>query len=213
MQVKAVYERYQIMPQLATHMLRVAGVGKLMMKGWKRYVDEELVIRSLLLHDLGNIVKFNLSDEGQRQIKSKDKVDLDYWQKVQKEMWQRYGRDAHEATKKMLGEIGLDELIPIMEEESILYFSEAESVELELASEAAKILMYCDCRVVPSGVVSYRERVDDLVARYGGKSSPTWYEWMMEFEKYMERSTRTNLKTITEEQVKPLFDELLTMDI
>ncbi|KKU46745.1 MAG: hypothetical protein UX64_C0002G0001, partial [Microgenomates group bacterium GW2011_GWC2_46_7] len=65
MLIRDLYQKYQIMPQLATHMLRVAGVGKLITDSWN---DRELATKSViacLVHDLGNLAKFRLEPKYQ----------------------------------------------------------------------------------------------------------------------------------------------------
>lgn len=213
MQVKQIYKKYQIMPQLATHMLRVAGVGKMIAENWMGKCDAKLVTDLCLLHDMGNVVKFDLSEDAVKTKMFGVLTDLEYWREVQSEYWQKFGKDAHAATKGILSEAKLDRFNKYIDEEHVLYFAEAKEKELNKASVAAIILMYSDCRVTPSGVVSYRERIDDLGARYGGVNSVTWYDWTYWFEEWMQDKVKIDLQVIMEESVTPLFDELLTYEI
>ncbi len=206
MTIRDLYQKYQIMPQLETHMLRVAGIGKIIAQNWKGGCDAKLVTDLCLLHDMGNIVKFDLRDNIDRarfgQIEN-----LHHWQKVQAVYWEKYGKRAHDATIGILNEAGLSRFTQYIEEEEKLYFAEAKEIELDKASVAAVILMYADCRVIPSGVVSYRERVNDLKDRYGTRSE-TWYDWTFWFEDWMQSKVNIDLQGITEASVTPLFDEL-----
>jgi len=139
--------------------------------------------------------------------------DLEYWQQVQKVVWDKYGRDAHDATIGILNEAGLTQFISFINEEEKLYFLEAREKELAEASVAAIILMYADCRVKPAGVVSYRERIDDLKERYGGGKTETWYKWTFWFDEWIQKQVRIDLTQITDETVEPLFPELLGYNI
>ncbi|MFZ2199843.1 MAG: HD domain-containing protein [Microgenomates group bacterium] len=210
MQLKQLYTQFYIMPQLETHMLKVAGVAKIVAENWKDKCDVKLITDLCLLHDMGNIVKFDLTKSDGKFGKIEN---LEYWQGVQQTYWDKYGHDAHEATTLMLREAKLDQFIPFIDEEEKLYFAEAKEGELAKTSIAAIILMYADCRVKPSGVVSYRERIDDLKARYGGVGTPTWYDWTYWFEEWMQSKVKIDLNSIAEASVTPIFDELLTYTV
>ncbi len=202
------YNKYQIMPQLATHMMRVAGIGKIVAENWKSKCDIQFTTQLCLVHDLGNIVKFDLSDDVDR---SKFGIieNLPYWQQVQKEIWEKYGKEAHDATVGLLKEAGLEKFVsPVVEEEK-LYFAEAKEEGLAQATVPTIILMYADCRVTPQGVTSYRERVDDLRDRYGARTK-TWYDWTFWFDNWMQQQVNYDLQAISEATVEPLFDELLS---
>jgi hypothetical protein len=160
---------------------------------------------------MGNIVKFDLRD-GIDMSKFGRIDNLQHWQKVQQEYRDRYGRDAHDATNGILRDAGLPQFESYINEEKALYFAEAKESELGKASVAAIILMYADCRVIPSGVVSYRERVNDLKDRYGTRSE-TWYDWTYGFESWMQKQAKIDLQSITEANVTRLFDEWLTRQI
>lgn len=211
MNVKQLYKKYQIMPQLETHMLRVAAVGKIVADNWIGTCDSLLTTQLCLLHDMGNIVKFDLSDNLDR-AKFGNIEKLPYWQGIQKEHIEKFGKSAHDATNAILRDAKLTQFIPLVIEEESLYFAEAKEAELEMATVASIILLYSDCRVTPGGVVSYRERVNDLQSRYGAKTQ-TWYDWTYWFEGWMQSKVKIDLNSITDQTVEPLFDELLTYTI
>lgn len=206
MTIKDIYAKYQIMPQLAMHMLRVAGVGKIVAEHWSDQCDTKFVSDLCLLHDVGNIVKFVLKDGDSKFGKIEN---IEYWKKVQNDYCTKYGKDAHDATIGILHDAGLPQFVSYIGEEEELYFAEAKEEELAKARVPAIILMYSDCRVTPTGVVSYRERIDDLKNRYGGGGTPTWYDWTYWFEDWIQTKVDIDLGSITEDSVKPLFDELL----
>lgn len=204
MTIKDIYAKYQIMPQLATHMLRVAGVGKLIIDGWKGEIDRDLVMRTLLLHDMGNIVKFDL-DKQMMSIPN-----LEDWKKVQKEWWDKYGKDTHNVTKQIVVELGQNDVSKVMDQEHAGYVSDNPAQLLE-QGWPAKILSYCDVRVIPTGVVSMRERIADLQKRYGREIS--WYDFLYKLEEQMREQTTVDLDEIGEKDVEPLFEELLGYNV
>ena len=48
------------MPNLAMHQLRVAGVAMQICESLDTNIDTNSVVKACLLHDMGNIIKFNL---------------------------------------------------------------------------------------------------------------------------------------------------------
>lgn len=195
-----VYKQYQIMPQLATHMLRVAGVGKLITDSWS---DRELVRRSViacLVHDLGNLVKFELEPKYQAE-----------WGPKQEELQKKWGHDAHDATYGILRELGMEEYVEFLLAESKLYETAAPSKLWPTTPKPALIVLYADLRVVPNGVVSIEERIADLERRYGkGRAEDRWGR---QLEEYIQTLTTVNVREINETSVTLLFDELLTMNV
>ncbi len=211
MQIKQIYEKYQIMPQLATHMLRVAGVGKLVLAGWQGEIDSDLVIRTLLLHDMGNITKFDLSDQWQQKMHGTDPtLDLPYWRAVQQASWEKYGKDTHSTTQAIVAELGQQDVLTILEQEHSGYAS-ADAKQILSQPNAAQILAYCDVRVTPAGVVPMRVRIADLQARYGRALS--WYDFLYALEESVRGKTTTHLDQINEASVEPFFEELLRYNV
>ena len=100
MQIKQLYEKYQIMSQLAQHQLRVGGIVSLITK-------DKAAILTALVHDMGNIVKFSNLDLG--------------WTSVQEIFQKKYGRDANLATLKILDDAGLTKLRDLVEQEVAHY--------------------------------------------------------------------------------------------
>lgn len=59
MKIQEIYRRYSIPPNLERHMLQVAAVGEYICTHWSGpELNSQLILQALLLHDLGNIVKF-----------------------------------------------------------------------------------------------------------------------------------------------------------
>lgn len=101
MTVREIYNNYKIMPTLRLHQLRVAAVGQIICDSIPDFKDTKEVVVTCLLHDMGNIIKFDLNyfpeflkPEG-----------LEYWQKVKEEYIQKYGNDEHHATQSIIAEL------------------------------------------------------------------------------------------------------------
>ncbi len=157
-----IYEHYKIMPNLALHQLRVASVISLICKNLNIKVDTEVAITSGLLHDMGNIIKFDLNYfPGFNEPQG-----LEYWQKVQNEYFEKYGRDEHEATQKILKELGVNQRVIDIDARMIFgnLCIDRDSNDLEL-----KLLHYADMRVGPFGILSFDERMEDARKRYENK--------------------------------------------
>lgn len=142
--INDIYERFKIMPSLQKHMKAVAAVGKLIVSTQLNSdikKEEDDLIAALLLHDLGNIVKFNLETE------SADRRTL------QKETIAKYGLDDHEVTMKMIHELKVTDrvsfLISEMGFENLHYVLNSNDMSL-------KICLYADQRVAPYGIVSLK---------------------------------------------------------
>lgn len=150
--IEEIYARFSIMPCLQAHMKTVAGVAEFIFEANAR-ANKKDVIAALLLHDLGNIVKFKLDGEAP------------YWKKIQQETIAKYGQDDHEATKKMVNALGVNDrvafLITEMGFENLPKIVDSNDVEL-------KICFYSDLRVAPHGIVTIPERFADLRKRYKG---------------------------------------------
>src|SRR3989344_4139901 len=152
--LRQIYTEYKIMPSLQLHQLRVASVAKLICGSFTKPVNEKEVVLACLFHDMGNILKFDLTvfpefvePEG-----------LKYWQKVQEEYRAKYGSDQHEASLKIARGLGLSDAVLLCIDS--VAFSKAERTFAE-GSWEQKICEYADTRVSPSGVLSLRDRLEE----------------------------------------------------
>lgn len=160
MKIIEIYQRYQLMPSLQLHQLRVAAVASRIAEEFKQLqVDEEAIISACLLHDLANIIKFDLNYFPEML----EPEGLTYWQEMQKEMIQQYGHDEERATNLMVEELGLPQRV--CELVRAIGFAAAEE-NLLSGDLAKKICAYSDMRVAPWGIVSLEERIKDLEKRY-----------------------------------------------
>ena len=191
MQIRDLYDKYNIMPQLREHQLRVGGIARLI-------TDDHDSIITALVHDMGNIVKFSNLDP--------------YWSKVQAKFWADYGRDEHMATNRILRESGMGKYADYFKEESKAYDNDSLNASyFSTMSKPALLTLYGDLRVRFNGVCTVEERLKDLEDRYHYVRPER--KWANAFETYVQTLTKLDLRSINEEMVEPLFDELLTMTV
>lgn len=203
MSILEVYQQYEIMPNLQEHMLRVAGVALLICEHLQTYArsiksdvssginesiltssktsDAHSIITACLLHDMGNILKFNLDvfpDFLQPQGR-------EYWQQVQEMYKQRYGQTEHHATLAIAQELGASDRV--LELIRAVGFQCALQ-NMESSDLGKKICAYADMRVSPHGVVTLLERCQDLEKRYHSRySSPQDVERRQEFVRALQQ--------------------------
>jgi hypothetical protein len=154
------YQNYNIPPNLQEHQLRVAGVVAQLLSYLTIVGNLSVpVIQAAMLHDMGNILKFNLQSPNPFLADE----ELPSWQKVQKEYQRRYGQDVHEATQQIAREIGVAQ--------NVLELIRA--VDFHLLAEHVSenelpflVIQYADMRVAPFGVTSLAERFLDGQQRY-----------------------------------------------
>lgn len=164
MQLLLAYDNYRIPPNVVRHQLEVAAVGRWLCNNWQgEAVDIDLVTSTLLLHDMGNIIKFKRPFLGELE------TEADYWIKVQEEYFREYGHDVHTATVTITKELGLAKVVGLLEAMRGVW-SNPETAQ----SWEARICEYADCHVAPTGIVDFETRLQDLMDRYHeGNTSPT----------------------------------------
>ena len=198
------------MQNLQLHQLRVAAVAKLICDRFSEKIDSHSVILGALLHDMGNIVKFNLSyfpeflePEG-----------LEYWQNVKDEFVAKYGAESHEANKAIAKEIGVsDFVISLIDSVSFSRMPDT----LASGSHEQKIIEYADTRVGPFGILSIPERFADWAKRYAyryanDEEAHRRYEEQtriaLEIERQVLQKTDLRPDDIHDAAIAPLMEEL-----
>ncbi len=206
-----IYEHYKIMPNLSLHQLRVASVIYLIYKNSTLKIDENIAIQSGLLHDMGNIVKFDLN----YYPEFNQPLGLAYWQNIQKEFKEKYGNDEHEATQKILEELGIDKRV--IEIDSKMIFGNL-CIDKDSNDWELKLLHYADMRVGPFGILSYEDRMEDARKRYEKKLDDEMTrekdrrEILLACGKDIERQIFENCsikpEDINDDSIAPIIEEL-----
>lgn len=207
-----IYEQYKIMPNLAKHQLRVASVTKIILDNFNQdfNLDKDKIITSALLHDMANIIKFKLDVFPEFN----EPLGLEYWQNVQKEYIEKYGRDEHKATLEIAKELGVNtsilELLKNIGDHGEFCNQALESNEFE-----KKITNYADTRVGPKGILSYQDRMHDVKKRYEGTNflnTKESFEVLFNCGKDIESQIFANCKIrpedINDESIAPILEEL-----
>jgi hypothetical protein len=195
------------------HQLRVAAVAKQICESLNIEIDKEVIIKTCLVHDMGNIIKSNLpvfpdflEPEG-----------LEYWEAVKKGYISKYGNNEHEATVKILQELNLPTNIVEFANHNrfSLLCDHAYGKDLAL-----KIIHYSDMRVCPHGVISYEERMNEAGKRY--KNHPQSIEEIerlklvecgRDIEKQIFAHSNIKPEDITDESVAEMIEELKSFEI
>ncbi len=204
--ISQIYAEYKIMPNLAEHMLRVASVASLICDNFVLSTKKDEIISACLLHDMGNIIKFDL-DKFPEFLQPEG---LDYWKKVQQEYFEKYGEDEHEATLKIADEIGVSRLTLDLIG-AIGFFNAHNTAESDDYNK--KITAYCDDRVSPFGIVSLEERLQDLRERYAHKGGDTkerraFEAGLRKIEPQVFEKCRIRPEEINDNTVKPIISML-----
>lgn len=161
------------MPSLQLHMLRVGAVASLVCKNFKdefagkftvRTENYKNIVTATLLHDMGNIIKFDLTYIPEF-VQSEG---LEYWEKVKKEFMEKWGANEHEATGKLILEITKKQKIFELSDQT--GFSKAVKV-LNDGDLLKMICNYADMRVGPHGILSLKGRTEDGKKRHERNSS------------------------------------------
>ena len=209
MTTREIYKKYKITPFLQEHMLCVTAVAKQVAMNMTVHVNTHDIITTCLLHDMGNILKFNLDlfpDTYEPEGRG-------YWVKVQQEYKDKYGGDEHHATTEIARELKQPERIV----ELLKKMGFSKSVELfEDDDFEAKICAYADNRVGPYGVKTLIERLRDGQKRYEAnhhtKSDHEFFEKMLKFAIKAEAQVLAKCKLkgseITDRSIEKIRTEL-----
>ncbi len=208
MTTKEIYEKYKIPPNLQTHMLRVAGVAKIITQNWKgEKIDEISIIEGCLVHDMGNIVRFNFDNTDMLD----DPENIDYWRDVQKEFRDKYGWDEHHVTVSICEEMNLPQIV--IDIAGDLDWLGIDNV-LKDKNFNLVIATYSDMRVGPYGILSVEERIANIRAR---RKISTEYAGILEVAKMLESEiqakTKIDLSLINNKAIEQVFDDLINLSI
>lgn len=210
-----IYKKYKIMSNLQLHMLRVASVSKIIFDNWTgdEKIDEEKLLTMSLLHDMGNIIKFRLDYFPE----SLEPEGLEYWQDVQNNYIKKYGHDEHNATVKIMQELGIkQDIVNLVESMNfgLLCKHKEKTNPIEL-----RILHYADLRVSPYGITSYEERIADVEKRYADiphdkfnkiekRTRTELLACGKDIEHYIFENCKIKPEDINDESAKDLIEEL-----
>lgn len=214
MNILDIYEKYKIMPVLAGHQLRVASVAKLVCDSIPDFPDTKEVVTTCLLHDMGNIIKFDLNYSPE----TLEPLGLKYWQGIKDEYIAKYGKEEHVATKMIITELAVSP--GVTEYADQVGFSKLQETEKD-PTLAKKICAYADMRVGFYNVITTRERLADGRKRYEGRKDRAIASDRFEalatalenVESQVCGAANIRPEDITEEKVAPIFEKLKDFEI
>jgi hypothetical protein len=198
--IEDVYDEYYIMPELRKHMYRVASVAGFICDSLDVNVDKKSVVTACLIHDMGNIIKFDLN----KFPEFNEPKGIAYWEVVKKNYIDKYGTDVHQATLSIAFGLGMS--LRVLELLNSIGFGKSPSV-YESNDLEKMICIYSDMRVTPNGVTSLKDRLNDLESRYSnnpdikrGKELQDIYLALYSIEQKIFDNTNLTPNEITNEQ-------------
>lgn len=212
--ISQIYKKYKIMPMLQEHLYRVTAVAKLICDNWNGKIDKKEIIYACLLHDMGNIIKFNLGYIPEA-VQPKG---LAYWQKIKDEYIHKYGNDEHIATLKIAKEIGIkDKIIELIK---AVGFSKS-VINYKHSNFAKKICAYSDHRVTPFGITSLEKRMHEGRKRFkintkdrGRKDQFNLYaSYLRKIERQIFNKCQIKPEDINDRSVNPIVENLKDFEI
>ncbi|MCL5667058.1 MAG: HD domain-containing protein [Patescibacteria group bacterium] len=220
MKILEIYRKYQIMPQQAEHQFRVAAVADYIVKNIARSVpvalDSEAIIKACLLHDMGNLVKFDFNYTREKFLGLIDVKTLPYWEQTQREFRKKYGTNSHQATMKIIEDLGIGGRVK--ELVNCIGFTTGKA-NAESGDFGKKICAYSDMRVEPHGVVSLEERFRGLRERYRNHPTDTgskreeFEQALREIEKQIFNQAEIKPEQVKNQAIAPLAEKLRDFEI
>ena len=208
--IQEIYNQYKVMPSLQLHMFRVTAVAKVICdnRQWKEF-NKEATIVSCYLHDIWNIIKFDLS----LYPEFLEPEGIEYWQSV-KDDYKTYWSTEYEATVSIAKEIWISD-----EAFTILYSQVMEPFAKNITSNNfwLRVCEYADLCVTPHWIVSPRERVIDLENRdmknhnYSKEVAQEKTKARLEWVMFLEESLLTGFPDI--KSIPTLIDESSIYDL
>lgn len=162
----SIYQSYALPVHLRNHLLKTAAIVCWIMDHWTgEELNEEVMIKASLLHDIGNIVKgtddkfkFIFPDVFSEEC-------WQYWLNVRTHIGERYGKTDLEATLNIAKEINVgEEVLKLIEEKQFCRNKEI----FNGGNFEVKICAYADQRVSPNGILSLEGRLDEARTRHRG---------------------------------------------
>jgi len=187
-------------------MLRVAGVASIVSDHLTDIkLNKNLLVTIMLLHDMGNILKFDLSKPD--LLDSTDQQRIDQIKSIQNKFKNNYSSDCDLATLSILKELGVGE-------SGISLCRDSHGSDLPKFLHTndwdKKISFYSDMRVGPFGIVSLDNRFQDLINRYPDSANQNRITWKLaqKLEHQIQLHCSLDLSTITDATVAPTIFKL-----
>lgn len=200
MDTQQIYAKYMIPLNLQQHMLRVASLAKVILENWKGIaVNKDDIIQACLFHDIAKPMKFDLAKQAQFGMSASEIAKLD---QLQRHLIANYGEDEHHATVEIFKEIGCTaSAVNIVDNLEWSYIPKL----LEKNDLVSLIPIYGDMRIGPKGILTLKQRLDDLKARTGESEHE---ENGVRLESIIRENVTIDLDSINDAQINANFDAL-----
>ena len=199
------YDQLKIIPpNLVRHHLEVGAVTQFLLNHWQgKRIDKGLTLRTALLHDVGNLVKYTFPLE--TRMYHEVIADEAYWHKKHQELVKKYGRDADLVTEQILKEQGFEKEAGLLAEIRLgKYVDKLKDVGYE-----AKLVFLADGTVSPQGVVGIQARMNDVKKRYAGNEKVfLWVKALKANQRLLQPYIGFDLTKLTEVDFYPLIEKL-----
>jgi putative nucleotidyltransferase with HDIG domain len=213
--ITEIYKKYKITKTLQEHQLRVAAVAELICSSFGMPIDKQVVITACLLHDMGNILKFDFTANPQLF----EPEGIDYWKRVREQVASKYNsQDEHHVSLLIAKELNVSHKVL----ECIESIDFGKTIEVVASPEfEPRICDYADLRATPHGVVSMDQRLEEGAKRYKNRSD----KWLAEdvrakviqacHDNETEIFAHCKIKPtdITDQSIKVIFERLRTYEI
>ncbi len=191
-------------------MLRVAALGKIICEKLPTgSVQSSLVVKALFLHDMGNILKFDLSDTS--LLAEEDKERVDDLLRVQHEFREQFGTTPDEATIAIIPTICSDPSVLKLYKDSqgslVHQFVEEPIIE-------KKICYYGDMKIGPFGILPLEQRFADMNVRYPHyrEQHTTYLVHAQNIEQQLITATGYDIRNVDDMMLNKQFAVLLEME-
>jgi len=208
MDIKKIYDKYHIPPNLQKHMLRVAALSQILIENWiNQKLDKTSVTTACLFHDMANIIKYNFSNP---PIFKREGQKTDYWKNIQESIIHKYGHDVYKATLTICHEIGMkNKIIHLVGK---LEWSNSLNLIKENRFESM-ICIYSDMRIGPHGILSLRNRLKDLRSRNTSFDFEFTEKYAAALEKEIQKHISISVNSITDRELNERFEKLLKREV
>lgn len=199
MNIKNIYCKFQTPQNLQEHMLRVGALARILTDNWTgRKIDKQNIVKAALLHDIAKPLSFDLSKQAQFDISPKDIKSL---AKLQNFLKKKFGNDEHTAMSKIVQELGLNQtiarIINNLEWRYIPQLIKNHDIE-------TLIVIYCDMRIGPKGILSLNERIADLKTRSIDENFEEHLKNSETIEQIIKKNVSIKIEDITDRQINTL---------
>jgi len=211
--IQEIYDHYNIPWLLQLHMLRAAAICFRICENTSLVIDKKSIISAALLHDMGNLVKF---DSESTLIKSYTKEQRETRKKQQKEFIKKYGSDDHHANMLIAKELWVTKKVSYLIDSISIHFHDSYDSQ-EHPEEL--IINYADNRVSPYNICSMKERIDEAMIRYPDmRQHPQSYrDETLAYREKQEQDLFSHCsitpESITEESCTSLIEKLRNFEI